>query len=125
MTSPQLLAATDHSLSLLETYLPFNTGSIFVVPMLRTSYTITNSFITIVQYPIPSQQTVSTVANGTSNATKSMLRYERARERSFERSETSPLNLRWTSEFRVLSRSFSVAGSRCAFRTSICGLFRE
>ena len=73
--SDAIQSVTEAALSAVETHTPFNVGRLFIVPAIRTSWYFSRTWVAVIKYPIPSQQTVSTVTNAVSNSTKSFLRY--------------------------------------------------
>ncbi|GMH83430.1 hypothetical protein TL16_g09596 [Triparma laevis f. inornata] len=68
--SDRMANACNFSLSLIEDYIPFNVGKRIVAPTIRTSFNVAHTSVLILQYPIPSQQTVTSITTKTVNSTK-------------------------------------------------------
>ena len=61
ITSPALASLCSRSLEIVENHSPFGVGKVFISPALRTSWGVASTTAAIMQYPIPSQQTVASV----------------------------------------------------------------
>jgi len=68
--SNRMANACNFSLKIIEDYVPFNVGRRIVAPAIRTSFNVAHTSIIVLQYPIPSQQTVTSITTKTVDTTR-------------------------------------------------------